>query len=292
MPKYPKEEEKLGYIIEFIQLTWEVVRRNQDYQSDYRRFVENFRLSPDLHPAEHGTRGHFESHEGRFVLEKEAADPNKCNLTYMLTRWGFAWEPNDQIPQGPSWANYRHILAKDWRKNRKESHHKPDMHFSLPLKKLPGVLDVERFPKVFLNHCEPEKAINDAIEKEGGMVNYDLLPWEVESPANLTVTINLQAPSQLIRYVLEILIETCKSELKIPDRKIEVKHKTKCLEIYDLFQEGYSTEDIADIVELSHYKEKEAMVGGTDVYLQCWGIPQVKRCIKDADEMIGKGSII
>lgn len=166
------------------------------------------------------------------------------------------------------------------------------MHSSLNLKTLPGVLKLKRFPKVCLDHPDPGKALDEAIVKGGGTVNYDLLPWKVENPANLTITINLLAPSQLIRYALDFLVEVCKFELKIPDRKIEAKHIKKCFQLYDLFQDGYSEENIADQFELTHYKKEEAMRDGLDGYLKDWGVPQVKRCINDAEETIKKGNII
>jgi hypothetical protein len=59
-----------------------------------------------------------------------------------------------------------------------------------------------------------------------------------------------------------------------------------------LAKEGYSPEDIADLFDLTHYKKEEAMKDGLDDYLKEWGVPQVKRCLKDAEEMIRKGAII
>jgi len=304
MAKYPKEEEKINYIREFVYLTWEAVRRNPDYQRDYRRFLENHRLTPDdvrpkknpngstlipFHPAKEKT-GYFDPQERRFVWEgeDEAPDPDKCNLPHMLATWGFACDP-DEFPYGPSWSGASGFLNKDMRKGVRKSDYFPDLLTSLDLKKLPGVLEVEKFPKVCLNHPDPEKAMKEARKEVGG---FNRLPWEVENPANLTVTINLQAPSQLIRYALEFLVEVCKSELKIPDRKIEAKHIKKCFQIYELFQEGYSEEYIADQIELTHYKKEEAMRDGLDDYLKDWGVPQVKRCIEDAEKIIKKGNII
>jgi hypothetical protein len=307
MPKYPKEEEKITYVREFVDLTWEAVRRNPDYQRDYRRFLENHGLTPDdfkpkknpdgsveipFHPGNQGEAGYFDRQEGRFVCEDKPPDPDKCNLSYMLARWGFACDPDVFPCNGPSWASGSYILSKDWRKSARKSRHKPDVHSSLNFKRIPGVLEVERFPKVCLNHPDPGKAFDEAIVKGGGMVNYDLLPWEVENPTHLTVTINLQAPSQLIRYALEFLVEVCKSELKIPDRKIEAKYIKKCFQLYDLCQEGYSEENIADQIDLTHYKKEDAMRDGLDDYLKDWGVPQVKRCVNDAEEMIKKGNII
>jgi len=308
MPKNPKEGDKVSYIREFVYLTWEAVRRNPDYHRDYWRFLESHGLTPDdfkqpkknfhgsiempIHPANQGADGYFDPQEGRFVFKEETPDPDKCNLSYMLARWGFACDPDTLPLCGPSWATTSHILSKDWRKRIKKGTHMPVLNFSENLKKLPGVLEVERFPKVCLNHTNPEKAMNEAIDQGGGVVNYDLLPWEVENPANLTVTINLQAPSQLIRYVLEFLVEVCKSELKIPDKRIEATYIKKCFQIHDLYQEGYSKEDIADQIDLTHYKKGEAMGDGLDDYLKDWGVPQVKRCLEDAEELIKKGNII
>jgi hypothetical protein len=309
MPKYPKEEQKIDYIREFVYLTWEAVRRNPDYQRDYRRLLENYELSPDdvkpqkipdgstlipFHPAREKT-GYFDPQKRRFVWkgEDEAPDPDKCNLSYMLAKWGFACGP-DELPYGPSWVKASGFISKDWRKRHKKGV-MPDLLTSEDLKKLPGVLEVERFPKVCLNHPDPEKAMDEAVNqcrKEGFVATFARLPWEVENPTNLTITINLQAPSQLIRYALEFLVEVCKSELKIPDKKIEAKHIKKCFQIYDLYQEGYSEEDIADEIDLTHYKKEESMKDGLDDYLKDWGVPQVKRCLKDAEEIIKKGNII
>ena len=279
MPKNPKEGEKISYIREFVDLTWEAVRRNPDYQRDYRRFLENHGLTPDdvrpkknpdgstlipFHPAREKT-GYFDPQERRFVWEgeDEAPDPDKCNLSHMLSTWGFACDP-DEFPYGPSWAGASGFLNKDRRKQVRKSDHFPDLLTSLDLKKLPGVLEVEKFPKVYLNHPDPEKAMDEAMNqggKEGFWATFNRLPWEVENPANLTVTINLQAPSQLIRYALEFLVEVCKSELKIPDRKIEAKHIKKCFQIYDLVKEGLSMKKLLNQVNLTHYKKDEADEG-------------------------------
>lgn len=309
MPKNPKEGEKINYIREFVYLTWEGVRRNPDYQRDYRQFLESHGLTPDdfkqpkknldgsiempIHPANQGADGYFDPQEGRFVFNEEAPDPDKCNLSYMLATWGFACDPDTLSLCGPSWATTSHILSKDWRKRIRKSNHMPVLNFSENLKKLPGVLEVERFPKVYLNYPDPGEAMNEAIVQCGGFVNYDLLPWEVENPANLTVTINLQAPSQLIRYVFELLVEICKSELKIPDKKIEAKHINKCFQLYDLVKEGLSIEEITQQVDLTHYKKDEAEKDKErGYYVEFWGKPQIERCIKDAEQWIIKGSII
>jgi hypothetical protein len=310
MPKYPKEEEKIDYIKEFVYLTWEAVRRNPDYQRDYRRFLESHGLTPDdfkpkknpdgsikisFHPANQGVGGYFDPREGWFVFKEEAPDPDKCNLSYILARWGFACDPDTLPLCGPSWATTSHILSKEWRKRIRKSENMPVLIFSENLKKLPGVLDVERNPKVSLNHPDPGKAMNEVIDQGGGggVVNYDLLPWEVENPANLTVTINLQAPSQLIRYVFELLVEICKSELKIPDKKIEARHIKKCFQLYDLVKEGLSVEEITQQVDLTHYKKDEAEKDKErGYYVEVWGGPQIGRCIKNAEQWIIKGSII
>ena len=256
MPKNPKEGEKINYIRKFVDLTWEAVRRNPNYQKDYRRFLENHGLTPDdvrlqknpdgstlipFHPARDKT-AYFDPQERRYVWEgeDEAPDQDKCNLPHMLSTWGFACDP-EEFPYTPSWAGASGALNKNMRKQVRTSDHFPDLLTSLDLRNLPGVLEVEKFPKVHLNHPDPEKAMDEAMNqgrKEGFLATFNRLPWEVENPANLTVTINLQAPSQLIRYALEFLVEVCKSELKIPDRKIDENYKNKCFQIYDLVKEG------------------------------------------------------
>jgi hypothetical protein len=86
-------------------------------------------------------------------------------------------------------------------------------------------------------------------------------------------------------------VAVCQAELAT-ERKIEWTYIRKCLEVYDLHLQGHSPEDIADILDLNHYKSDEVMKEGLDSYLKEWGIPQVKRCLKDAKEIIQKGSII
>jgi hypothetical protein len=314
MPKYPKEEEKINYIREFVYLTWEAVRRNPDYRGDYRRFLENHGLTPDdvrpkknpdgsiqipFHPAFQGARGYFAPKEGRFVLEEEAPDPNKCNLSYMLDRWGFACDPDDPIPQR-SWASFLHMLSKEWRRSLQRSSQKPDVHFSLSFKKLPGVLEVERFPKVYLNDPDPDGVMREAIVQSRGAINHDLLPWVVENPANLTITINLHAPSQLIRHSLELLIELCKKELVILDDKIDSDMINKYLAAWDLKQQGKSDEHISKEIPLRKYEIREEQRGSpemaegdheidSDTYYK---FRRIKDYVEKAEMMIHRGSLI
>jgi len=319
MPKYPKEKEKITYISEFVYLTWEAVRRNPDYQKDYRRFLENYGLTPDdfkpkknpdgselipFHPANQKPRMCFDPQDRRFVPEDETPAPDECNLSYMLDRWGFACDPDAPPYEGPSWARSSYILSKGWRKRIKKSVYMPDLHASEDLKKLPGVLEVERFPKVCLNHPDPEKAMKDAVDqgiKEGGLVNFDLLPWVVENPAHLTVTINLQAPSQLIRHALELLIAVCKAELRISDDKINNDMIRKCLAAWDLKQQGASDEQISQKIPLRKYELKEEqryespeMMKGDreaddDTYYK---VGRIKDYLEKAEAMIQRGTVI
>jgi hypothetical protein len=102
----------------------------------------------------------------------------------------------------------------------------------------------------------------------------------------------LKALSYLVLDALEFLIKICKAELEIKEKIIEWQHMEKSLEIYDLYQDGCSEEDIADKVDLTHYKQDEANRDGLYNYLKEWGMPQVKGCLEDIKAMIKKGSII
>ena len=122
-----------------------------------------------FHPAREKT-GYFDPHERRFVWkgEDEAPDPDRCNLSYMLTKWGFACDP-DELPYGPSWAGASGFSRKTGVRGLGRRCY-AGFAYLLDLKKLPGVLEVEKFPKVYLNHPDPEKAMHEAINqgrKEG-----------------------------------------------------------------------------------------------------------------------------
>jgi hypothetical protein len=318
LAKYPVEKEKVNEIKEFIELTWEAVRRNPNYRNDYLRFLQNYGLSPedvkertnpdgskkDFFPPGRSRKAAFDPLKGRFVWNEEASDPKKCNLTYMLDKWGFADDPDEAKPRVSHWSP---IFSREWRKKMKskKSHFSPVIHVERHYKKLPGILKVNQFPEVRLEHKgmtmfqSDDKGRVCQIESLGGItVLYgserveDRPKLTMPDGANLTLTVNLEAPSKLIRYALETLIEMCKAELEIPDKRLEPAYKKKCFRIFDLYSEGYSLEDIADLVDLNHYKEEEAMKDGLDEYLRDWGVPQVKRCLKDAEKMIEKGSII
>lgn len=319
MPKNKPLTEKEKGLKKFIKLTWEVVRRNPEYRENYVRFLNNEGLSPEdvkpkkredgssiipWHPARH-RQADFDNEKGRFVWEEEAPDPQRCNKAYMMQRWGFACDPDTPIPQGAYWCGP--FISKNWLDMRKLSgpiFSQPLMTEKFELQKLPGVLEVNRWPEFWLNDENKRK-----LQEAGRAVMAGWKPknrqelqeykeainprqWEIEAPPCLTVTINLQAPSQHIHYALEFLVKVCKAELGIKGKVIEEKHIIKCLEIYDLHQEGCSEEDIADKIDLTHYKEEEAMRYGVDEYLRDWGVPQVKRCLEGAEEMIKRGSII
>lgn len=109
MPKPQKTD-----VIKFARLTWELVRRNSEYQENYVRFLNNEGLSPeDVKPKirEDGSSSRpwnlarrreadFDIETGRVVLKDEAPDPQRCNLAYMMHRWGFACDPDAPAPYG------------------------------------------------------------------------------------------------------------------------------------------------------------------------------------------------
>lgn len=268
MPEHKSHNDKEKDLRTFIILTWQVVRRNSEYRENYTRFLQNYGLLPEDVKRKKREDG-FSIIRG---WKDEAPDPQRCNMAYMMQRWGFACHPDEPIPLNPNWSFA--FISKEWLNKRKKSgpiFSQPLMTEKFELQKLPGVLEVNRWPEVWLN---------------------DENKWETEAPPCLSVTINLQAPSQHINYALEFLVAVCKAELRIKGKVIEEKHIMKCLEIYDLHQKGCSEEDIADKIVLTHYKEEEAMRYGLDDYLREWGVPQVKRCLEDAEEIIKKGSII
>ncbi len=319
MAKYPVEQEKINEIKEFIELTWEAVRRNPDYKNDYLRFVHNYGLSsedveertnPDgsktgVCPPGQRRKATFDPLKGRFVWKEEAPDPNKCNLTYMVDRWGFASAPDDAKPQVAHWSP---IFSKKWRKQMKSKglYFSSVIHVERHYQELPGVLKVNQFPDVRLEHKgmtmfhSDEKGRVCQIESLGGVTVFfgpekieDRPKLTMPNGANLSVTINLQAPSKLIRYAMETLIDICKAELEIPDRRIEANYKKKCFQIYDLAKEGYSPEEIAHRVKLTHYKGEDVEMDKKEgLYVDYWGKPQIERCVNDAEEWIRRGSII
>jgi len=83
------------------------------------------------------------------------------------------------------------------------------------------------------------------------------LIWQTPENFDLTVTINLQAPSNLIHYALEILVAVCKAELQISDGKIDHDHIQKCLDAWDLEQQGMDKEDIPDLITTREYDSKK-----------------------------------
>lgn len=286
MPKVP-EKDKINELKEFMRLTWEVVRRNPDYRIDHVRFLQNYGLTPEdvkekvnpdgsriipYHPAR-GRTFYIDFEKGRPVPTGDVdPDSERCNLPFMLKKWGFACDPDDSIPQGPSWHNS--FIDKTWRKRAKggEPIAWPLDIVETDLSNLPGVIEVNKYPEIKFSD-NPK------------------FPWQKPDNFDLSVTINLQAPFKLIRYAFELLIQVCQADLGI-ERKIEWNYIKKCLAIYDLYNEGYSLKDIADNLDLTHYKADEAMKEDLDTYLEDWGVPQVKRCLADAKKWIEQGSII
>jgi hypothetical protein len=45
MPKNPPEKEKINDLKNFVNLTWELIRRNLDYRKDYLKFLQIYGLS-------------------------------------------------------------------------------------------------------------------------------------------------------------------------------------------------------------------------------------------------------
>ncbi|MBM4274125.1 MAG: hypothetical protein FJ128_01230 [Deltaproteobacteria bacterium] len=321
MPKHKPLTDKANDLKKFIRLTWEVVRRNPVYRENYNRLLQNYGLTPEDVKRKKGEEADstilrhiarqrmstFDFEKGRSVWEEEdeAPDSERCNLAYMVERWGFACDPDEPVPYGRNWHSA--CISKSWLNERKKSGPviwEPLMIEKFDLQKLPGILAVNRWPECLLTEADEQKwqEYGEAIKDGWGIKSAhdlkqalkDIYPrgWEVEDPPQLTITVNLQAPSYLIQYALEFIIFVCKADLRIKEKKIEEKYIMKCLKIYDMHQEGYSAEHIADDIDLNHYKKEEVMSDGLDDYLRDWGIPQVERCLKDAEEMIKNGSII
>jgi hypothetical protein len=176
MPKYPPEKDMLKDLKNYIQLTWEVVRRNPDYRNDYNKFLQNYGLSPQdvkekvnpdgshiipAHPG-HQRTYYLDPRKERFV-PKEGTDPDResCNLPFMLKRWGFACDPDESTPQGPSWDNS--YISKAWRRITKTHSFfvQPLQVVENNLLRLPGVLEVERYPDIKLDYQTSEPVYHE-----------------------------------------------------------------------------------------------------------------------------------
>ena len=327
MPKTKLLTDKEKDLKEFIRLTWEVVRRNPEYREDYIRFLQNYDLTPEdvkpkkqdghsIIPAHPGSqrRGVFDDEKGRFVWEDETLDPQRCNLAYMMARWAFASDPDRPTPQGHSWRSA--FISKEWFHKRKETGpimNQPLQEAQINLQKLPGVLEVDRWPEVWLNDenkrkfQEASRAIMDGWkpQNEQELQEYQeaINPrqWETEDPPQLTITVNLQAPSHLILYALEFLVKVCKADLKIPDGKLDGEHIQKCLGAWDLKQQGLDDNSIADNIMVRKYEVKEATRAFTDEMIAAdqginsdtpYKVKRIGEYIEKAWAMIKSGSVI
>ncbi len=330
MPKTKPLTDKEKDLKEFIKLTWEVVRRNSEYRENYIRFLQNYSLLPeDVKPKkrEDGSliiplrpggprQSVFDYEKGRFVCEDEAPDPQRCNHAYMLQKWGFACDPDEQTPQGSNWRSA--FISKEWLDKRKKSgpiFDQPLMTERFELQKLPGVLEVKRWPEFWLDNERRQKlqeatsAIWDGWRPKNEQEYQEYLEavrlrqWEIEDPPQLTITINLQAPSYLIHYALEILVAVCKGDLKISDNKIDGEHIQKCLRAWDLMQQGMTEEEIANAIPLRKYKSREQRRNNyktpemidADRELDSdtpYNLGRVKDYIEKAKDMIQKGAVI
>ena len=226
MPKTKTHADKEKDLKEFVQLTWEAVRRNGQYKENYVRFLQNFELTPEdvkpikrengssivpWHPAR-SKQADFDHEKGRWLWDaEEQPDSERCNLTYMMQTWGFACDPDDPTPQGSYWiGNFTSKEALKLRK-LKPLMLQPLADVQIHFKKLPGVIEVNRFPEVRLK-TPPGQTLQETLHSN----EYQ---WENEVPTQLSVTFNLHAPSYLIIYALQFLIAISKAELGIAEKK-------------------------------------------------------------------------
>jgi len=319
MPKPQKTD-----VIKFARLTWELVRRNSEYQENYVRFLNNEGLSPeDVKPKirEDGSSSRpwnlarrreadFDIETGRVVLKDEAPDPQRCNLAYMMHRWGFACDPDAPAPYGAYWCGA--LTSKEWLNMRKKPgpiFGQPLLTGKLELQKLPGVLEVNRWPEFCLSDenlrkfQEAIRAVMDGWkpknEQEFKEYKEAINPpqWETEDPPCLTVTINLQAPSWLIEYALEILREVCKADLSIKEKKIEWEHHERSLRAWDLKQQGLSDDEINQRVNFPRYESGEHRIADnrTPEMIEADqvtdGEDQLGARLKKIEEKINRGSL-
>ena len=228
MPTIAEKEKDLK---EFIKLTWEVVRRNQEYQADYKRFREN-------NPVEM-RRSKFDLNRRRHVWDDEdVPDTVCCNLSYMMQRWGFAWDPDKQLhPVGSYWLGG--LFSKEAQKQKREALD-PLLIEQTELRKLPGVLEVKAWPDLkqteesIQKQQEALKSVLEGWQPQCQQEQQEFEAategqWEIEDPPYLTVSINLRAPSYLAKYALEFLNKICKAGLDIKEKKIERQYIEKCL---------------------------------------------------------------
>jgi hypothetical protein len=327
MSKTKPYTDKAKDLKEFIWLTWEVVRQNSEYRENYNRFLQNYNLTPEdvkpkkredgssiipWHPARQRV-AKFDFEKGRSVWEDEAPDPQRCNLSFMLHRWGFACDPDEPIPQGPSWRSA--FISKEWLNKRRKSgpFWQPLMNEKIELQKLPGILEVNRWPEVWLNDenkrkfQEASRAIMDGWkpQNEQELQEYQeaINPhqWETESPPQLTITVNLQAPSYLILDALEFMIKVCKAELGISDDKIDSDMICKCLAAWKLKQKGASDKQISNKIPVRRYKLQEERRHKTPEQMKAdhemdsdtyYNVRRIKDYIEKAEAMIKKGAVI
>ena len=84
--------------------------------------------------------------------DEAAPDPERCNLSYMMQRWGFAWDPDKQLhPGGSYWLGWG--ISKEALEQRKEKGplvSDPLILEQTELRKLPGVLEVKAWPDLKL----------------------------------------------------------------------------------------------------------------------------------------------
>jgi hypothetical protein len=285
MPKSKPLSQKEKDIKRFIQLTWEVVRRNPEYRVDYRKFLQNYGLTPeDMKPKKSesgrtisswappvgGCKLYFNFETGRYVLEYEKPDPKRCNLAYMMQRWGVADSPDATTPLGALWL----VPFSKWPEiMQKVPIARPLTCYSLLdaqlfLQKMPGVLEVERWPDFkatsksiqkyddvcrLLSEGRGPKNKQERLEYEEAF----RFQWEIEDPPLLTITINLRAPSWLIDWTFEFLRAVCKVELKLRGKDIEWSMIPTYLQAWDMWKQGLSDDEISKRIPLKRTRPKE-----------------------------------
>ena len=286
------------------------MRRNAEYRKNYKKFLQNFDITTgEVNPSRR--KGRYNAQKRQYEWKGEAPDTIKCNLSYMMEKWGFACDPNNPIPEGSYWHDA--LISKVWlkaRRNRPLFYH-PMMDAQIHLKRLPGVYEVAKWPEMCRTE-ESKQKFREAFRKiRAGWKPQDdreiqeffentRIRWEIEDPPMLTITINLQAQPSYILYALEFLIAFCRGDLGIYDNRINEADIKRYIQAWDLKQNGLTDEQIALEIPVRKYELKNEQRGSPemleadqemdeDTY---YNVKRIKDYIEKAEEMIQRGSII
>jgi hypothetical protein len=211
-PKPLPEKNQIEKMQQYIQATWQLVRRNHKYRQDLEKFCKNSGVNPEEIMAlkEKGRLSRHSCQAPKLTWDstsgclrwEEKPDPEKCNLSYMVQKWGFVDHPDNPNPM-TGWAGF--LYPKDERKKMETGVWlQPLLVTGFELQQLPGVLKVVRLPEVAVKLSQDKEPENE------WELLYNL-QWEVESPPLLTVNVNLQAPLWLVQYSLALLVAAFKA---------------------------------------------------------------------------------